>query len=120
MFGVLVPHTAQTPVVPEVPQEAVVVVQKEELSVEELIMQYFPEDYETAVAVAKCESGLRPDALGPTNDEGVFQIHIPSHGERLEELGLDPLNAEDNIKFARILYDERGWTPWVCYTKNLI
>ena len=84
-----------------------------------LIRDTFPEDADRAIAIAKCESGLRPDAVGPTQDGGVFQIHVPSHGERLEELGLDIWNPIDNVKFARMLYDERGWQPWVCHTKQL-
>jgi len=79
-----------------------------------LIKETFPEDAERALAVAKCESGFKPDAKGPTQDGGVFQIHIPSHGKRLEKLGLDIWDPEDNVEFARILYNEQGWTPWVC------
>ena len=85
-----------------------------EVSIEELIVETFPEEPEKALAIARCESGLRPDAWSPTQDGGVFQIHVPVHGKRLEELGLDIWDPEDNIKFARMLYDESGWRPWVC------
>lgn len=37
----------------------------------------------------------------------------------MEELGLDIWNPEDNVAFARILYEEQGWKPWVCFTKGL-
>jgi hypothetical protein len=37
----------------------------------------------------------------------------------MKELGLDIWDPEDNVAFARILYDEQGWTPWVCHTKGL-
>lgn len=84
-----------------------------------LIRDTFPEDPERAIAIARCESGLRPDAVGPTQDGGVFQIHIPSHGKRLEELGFDIWDPVDNVKFARMLYDEQEWQPWVCHTKQL-
>ncbi len=66
------------------------------------------------IAIAQCESGLNPEAKGPTQDGGIFQIHMPSHGERMKALGLDIWNPEDNVKFARMLYDESGITPWVC------
>ena len=84
----------------------------------------FPEDSTTALAVAACESGFRADAYNDKNyndtvDRGIFQINS-THDTRLKELGLDPWNAEDNIKFARMLYEESGWRPWVCYTKGML
>lgn len=82
--------------------------------IEDLIRDTFPEDPDRALAIAKCESNLNPNALSKTHDGGVFQIHVPVHQERLTELGLDIWDPEDNVKFARILYEERGWKPWVC------
>ena len=80
------------------------------------IRDTFPEDPDTAVAIAKCESGLNPNAVGPTDDHGIFQLHAPSHG--LEDI--DVYDPKENIAFARKLYDERKWLPWVCYTHNMI
>ena len=84
----------------------------------------FPEDPQTALAVANCESGLNGGAYNDKNyndsvDRGIFQLNS-THDTRLSELGLDPWNVEDNITFARMLYDESGWQPWVCYTKNML
>lgn len=79
-----------------------------------LIKKHFPDDADRALAVARCESGLNPFAQSKTNDGGVFQINVAAHGERLKELGLDIWDPEDNVKFARILYEEEGWRPWVC------
>lgn len=78
----------------------------------------FPEDPHTAVAIATCESNLNPNAYNdknvtPTVDRSLFQINSV-HDARLEALGLDPWNPADNIAFARMLYDEQGWRPWVC------
>lgn len=78
---------------------------------------------ERALAIAYCESGLNPVAVNKSNkngttDGGVFQInsvHLP----RLKELGLDKYDVEDNVAFARMLYDESGWQPWVCHNKGL-
>lgn len=87
-----------------------------------LIRETFPEEPDKAVAIARCESGLKPDAYNPTNrngsvDRGLFQINS-IHDERLEELGLDPWKLEDNVAFARILYDETGgFHHWVCARK---
>lgn len=92
--------------------------------IKRLIRQTFPENPEVAVAVATCESGLNPKAYNPNNrdgstDGGLFQINS-THDKKLNELGLDKWNVHDNIKFARILYDESGFKPWVCYTHNMI
>ena len=83
----------------------------------------FYDDPYTAIAVATCESGLKPNAYNDKNfddsdDVGIFQINSV-HLERMNALGLDRWNPEDNIAFARMLYEESGWQPWVCYTKYL-
>lgn len=65
--------------------------------------------------VMACESGGNNDAYNPTNgshDNGLFQISDLYHGPRVRALGLDVGNPADNIKFARILYDESGLQPW--------
>jgi hypothetical protein len=95
---------------------------REAHKVKKLIKEAFPDDYHRAVAVATCESGLKPNAYNASNrngttDGGVFQLNS-THYPRMEKLGLDPWNVHDNIKFARILYNESGWKPWVC-AKNL-
>ncbi len=83
-----------------------------------LIREWFPEETHTAVAIAKCESGLRPNAVNNKNtngstDGGLWQINSV-HDHRLKQLGLDKFNPEDATKFARMLYEERGWKDWVC------
>lgn len=83
-----------------------------------LIKKNFPEEPHTALAIAKCESGLNPDARNPHNkdgstDGGLWQINSV-HDKRLKEMGLDKFDPEDATKFARMLYDERGWKDWVC------
>lgn len=88
-----------------------------------LIKETFPEDAERALAVAHCESGFNPNAYNGKNtngttDGGLFQINS-SHNARLEQLGLDKWDPEDNVTFARMLYDEEGWRPWVCHSKGL-
>ncbi len=35
----------------------------------------------------------------------------------MKQLGLDKYNPEDATTFARMLYEESGWQPWVCYHK---
>ena len=88
-----------------------------------LIRRAFPEDPHTAVAVANCESGLKPTAYNPHNnngstDGGLWQINSV-HDKKLDQLGLDKYDPEDATKFARLLYEERGFKDWVCFTKGL-
>ena len=99
-------------------QIALVFTKKEEpvptgtYEIERAIRETFPEE-PIMVTIAKCESSLDPSAdrenLGV--DVGLFQInqiHLP----RLIELGLDRWNLQDNLTFARMLYDESGIQPW--------
>ena len=76
-----------------------------------------------AIRIFDCESGLMQKkngvvVEGPTSDFGIAQLHLPTHGEELKRLGLDPMNIEDNLEFAKRLHKKYGWTPWVC--KDLI
>ncbi len=71
------------------------------------------------VAKLKCESGYRQfDSdgtilLSPTMDVGVGQINLKYHLKESQRMGLDIINsADDNLTFARHLYDEVGSTAW--------
>ena len=92
-------------------------------NVKKLIRETFPEDPATAIAIAHCESGLKPNAYNPKNnngstDGGLWQINSV-HDARLQRLGLDKYDPEDATKFARMLYEENGgWMDWVCFTHN--
>lgn len=92
--------------------------------IEKEIRATFPEDPETAIAIFKCESGLRPDAKGPTSDYGVAQIHQPSWDKVAKRLGHEDYQTDvrDNLAMARHIYDNAGkkWTDWVCYTRKMI
>lgn len=76
------------------------------------ILETFP-NAPIMVRVAACESGLNPlaDREGLNVDVGLFQIN-QVHLDRLNELGLDRRDIDDNLKYARILYDESGLDPW--------
>lgn len=77
-------------------------------------------DAPVMVAVANCESGFTHylpsgDIIwSHTNDGGVMQINLAAHQRRMESLGLDITDINDNLNFARMLYDEQGKHPWVC------
>lgn len=88
--------------------------------IERLIIETFPEDPQTALAIARAESGLNPRAINAGDNHGVckgsygvFQVGCV-HGIPPETL-YDPVF---NIKKARKLYDERGWEPWGAYTNG--
>lgn len=76
------------------------------------ITEAFP-DAPIMIQVARCESGLDPlaDRSNLNVDVGLFQIN-QVHLSRLNQLGLDRRDIDDNIKYARMLYDESGLGPW--------
>jgi hypothetical protein len=85
-------------------------------SVEATIRSWFPEVGDTAVAVARCESGLDPSAQSPSGYRGLFQLS-PSHASSFAAVtGRDFEDAWDeagpNSQYARYLYDRQGWAPW--------
>lgn len=102
--------------------------------VEQLIRDTFGEDAEEALIVAKCESGLNPKAHGDTNimvinagdhvgdSIGVFQIRTGGKDfNRARANGMTPdefrewmWDAEENVKYAKTIYDRQGWHPWTC------
>ncbi len=87
------------------------------------IRNTFPEDPETALKIAKCESGYVVDQVGHTSpDYGLFQINAPSWDKKAKAMGYGEYktNPVHNLAMARYLYDHSGWTPWVCYTNHMI
>jgi hypothetical protein len=99
--------------------------------IEKEIRDTFPEDPETAVKIARCESGLKADIqsrhvlhYGPERSFGIFQIHEPDWGKLAVKLGYSDYKTDpaDNIAMARYIYDNAGkrWTDWSCYNKKMI
>jgi hypothetical protein len=87
------------------------------------IAEHFPEkDFSMAIKIAWCESRLNPSALNGSNtngtaDRGLFQLN---DGGTMQRLGVTSRMAFDpyhNARAAKILYDDRGWKPWVCHNK---
>jgi len=95
--------------------------------IEQEINKVFP-DAPIMVAVANCE-GVRKGVLvsdaynSKTGDSGVLQVNEYFHKKRYEKMGLDMMKVRDNLAYGRILYDERGLTPWSssksCWGKQL-
>ena len=89
-------------------------------NVERFINDYFA-DIPVLRDIAKCESRFRHyskngDVLrGEENtyDRGVMQINVLYHAETAEKLGLDVHNLNDNVAYARYLYEKQGAKPWM-------
>lgn len=87
-------------------------------NVKALIRANFPHDAERMIAIAECESGLKPTAFNPLNpngstDGGLWQINSV-HDPRLAQLDLDKFDPVDATEYAKLLYQESGIRPWVC------
>lgn len=82
----------------------------------EYIVEVFGDDADKAIWMARCESGLRANAVNDKNrngtvDYGVFQInsvHIKRHGDGFTK------SWKENVNVAKKIFDEQGFTPWVC------
>lgn len=69
-------------------------------------------DGQQFLAVARCESSLRPDAVGDGGHSyGLFQIHLPAHPSVTASQALDPYFAVD-WSAALFKVNPRAWT---CY-----
>jgi hypothetical protein len=98
-------------------------------NVERFINDYFA-DIPIMAKVAKCESRYRQYKNGEvlqgeqnSLDRGVMQINLHYHGKTAEEMGLDVHNIDDNVAYARYLYEKQGVKPWMssspCWNKYL-
>ncbi len=78
--------------------------------------------YDKAVRVARCESGLDPAAVSPGGGNwGLFQINTV-HKTTVARLGYSWTQIRNpyvNARVARYIYDDAarrgsGWAPWTC------
>ncbi len=86
-----------------------------------LIREHFPDNYQTMLAIARCESTglIHRDTDGTllrnqsgSSAQGVFQVLMSVHRSEMTRLGLDPDNDEDYMTYVRYLYDHQGLSPW--------
>lgn len=74
------------------------------------------QDQDTAVRVARCESGFDPEARSPGN-WGVFQINDVNRAA-VEEAGIDwervRVETMSNTLAAKVVLDRQGWKAWSC------
>ena len=88
-------------------------------STEHAVRSYFS-DIPVMIQIARCESTFRhtlPDGTVLTGkvdsaDTGVMQINTRYHGDAAERMGLDLRDLDDNLAFARYLYEKLGTQPW--------
>lgn len=98
-----------------------------ESSPETLIKEVFGDKAEIAIAIAKAESQMNPEAVGDKHIEferdgvtmghscGLFQVRVLPGRPDCETLK-DP---KKNIEYAKRIYDSRGdFTAWSAYTNG--
>jgi hypothetical protein len=82
--------------------------------IEQRIREMFGEDADVMLAIAKAESSLNSIAIhknsNNTTDCGIFQINVPGDGCPHELF-----DVNNNINRAKMLYDKRGFQPWVVF-----
>jgi len=68
-----------------------------------------------AINVARCESGLNPNAYNASGAAGLFQI-MPGTWAGTSEAGQSPFNAAANIAAAHQIFvrDGYSWREWTC------
>lgn len=83
------------------------------------VREYF-KDIPIMIQVARCESTFRHTLEDgsvlkgkvDSRDTGVMQINTYYHGTTAVQLGLDLEVLEDNMAYARHLYERQGTQPW--------
>lgn len=93
-------------------------------NVERFIEDYFA-DIPVMAKIAYCESRNRHvDKNGQILkgevtplDRGVMQINLYFHEDAAAEMGLDLHDLDDNVAYARYLYEKQGAKPWMASSK---
>lgn len=83
------------------------------------VREYF-KDIPVMIQVARCESTFRHTLADGSvlrgrvdnRDTGVMQINTGYHAATAEKLGLDLTDLNDNMAYARHLYEKQGTQPW--------
>lgn len=86
---------------------------------EAVVREYFS-DIPVMVQVARCESTFRHTLADGTvlrgyvdnRDTGVMQINTYYHGKTAAKMNLDLEDIQDNMAYARHLYETQGTQPW--------
>lgn len=112
------PTTAPPTTAPPAPAPTVPPAPAPSGSALDAIAAWFPDVYDQAVHVARCESSLNPGAMSPGGgNHGLFQLNNVHAGSFAAVTGQSwdaRYNAYYNAQFARYLYNSSGWRPWAC------
>jgi soluble lytic murein transglycosylase-like protein len=83
-------------------------------SVEATICGVFGDNCGHALAIARCESGLDPNARNRSGAAGLFQIMMPMHADLFNR----PEDVFDPLENSRAAFDlshgGTNWSAWVC------
>lgn len=84
-------------------------------SIPAMIDQIFGANGPAAINVARCESGLNPNAYNPSGASGLFQI-MPGTFAGTSEAGQSIFNAQANALAAHEIFvrDGYSWREWTC------
>ncbi len=93
-------------------------------NVERFIADYFA-DIPVMTKIAYCESRNRHldknsqilKGESTPLDRGVMQINLHFHQATAEKMGLDLHDLDDNVAYARYLYEKQGVKPWMASSK---
>lgn len=102
-----------------------------DLTATEMAVREYFKDIPVMVQIARCESQFRHTLVDgsvlrgrvDSADLGVMQINTRYHADRAAKLGLDLHLLEDNLEYARDLYERQGTVPWnssaACWGRTL-
>lgn len=93
--------------------------------IRQAIIERFPDDYETMLAIAYCETksrpfihwmadgSLRPHDQGESSAGGTYQVLIGLHKKAIREMGLDMSNLNDYFTFVeRLKRENPNYGAW--------
>jgi hypothetical protein len=89
------------------------------VNTEQIVRSYF-EDIPVMIQIARCESTFRhtledgsvlKGRVDPA-DTGVMQINKRYHEKTATTMNLDLNDIQENMKYARFLYETQGTQPW--------
>jgi hypothetical protein len=100
-------------------KDAVVTISESVTDTEAAVRTYFS-DIPIMASIAYCESTFRHTLADgsvlqgrvDSADTGVMQINKRYHNATAEDLGLNLDDLEDNMAYARYLYENQGTQPW--------
>ena len=82
-----------------------------------LVGEWFS-DVDRAMCVLEWESEGDPNAVSPTDDHGLFQIHYPIWGPHFGVSRADLYDPVLNVRLASLILKAQGWGAWSAVTRG--